>query len=185
MATKSKKKISKDKILKIGGISLLIIIICLISFFASNTKSTPYSNYVDEEGEEILKQATKDAGSVSDEERTSPKEISVSDYINLYNEEDKDYLVLISKPSCEYCKLATPILENIIYEENVSINYLNPDNFSEDDNRLLISSDSYFAEGYGTPLLLIVGNHSIKDKIEGLVDKATYLEFMKEYKFVE
>ena len=184
-----KRKLEKNQFLKIGGVILLIVILCLICFFASSSKATPYSGLLGEEtteeGNEILQQAIKDAGEVSDEERTAPKEISVEDYLQLYDQEEKDSLVLVSKPSCEYCKIATPILEHIIYEKKIEINYINPDNFSEEESATFISSDSYFSEGYGTPLLLVVGNHSIKDKIEGLIDENSYLEFMKEYGFME
>lgn len=194
MSTNKNKKvikieIEKNKLIKTSVITVLILAVFLICFLVSNSKSESYSTSKSTETTEqddtgILQQATKEAGEISDDERTSPNEISIDEYINLYGSSDYS-LVLISRPTCQYCKIATPIIENIIYEKNVNINYLNSDNFSEEDNNKLISSDGYFSEGYGTPLLLVVGNNSIKDKIEGLTSKDSYEAFFKQYGFME
>ncbi len=193
MPKKNNKKVIKieidqSKIIKTILIVAFVVIICLIGFFVSNSKSITYSDGTETATEEeqnlILEQATKDAGEVSDDERTQPKEISIQDYLDLYKA-DTYSVVLISRPTCQYCKIATPILENIIYESKVEINYLNSDNFSEEDNKTLISSDDYFESGYGTPLLLIVGKNEIKDQVAGLVDKETYESFFIQYGFME
>lgn len=186
---KKKNQVDKNKIVKTVGVASLVIIVCLICFFASSSKSIKYSKTnsttsTTEDENSVLEQATKDAGNVSDDERKSPDEISIDDYMNIYNGDDYK-LVLISRPTCQYCKIATPILENIIYEDNVKINYINSDNLSSEDNATLINSDDDFSEGYGTPLLFVVGKGEIKDKIEGLVDKETYKSFIKEYGFME
>ncbi len=179
--------ISKSKLLKGIGITVGIILLLVICFFASTTNTEKYSeadsssNLSDEELYEV---AVKNASEVSDEERVSPHEISVDEYVDLYKS-DKKSLVLFSRPTCQYCQIATPILENIIYKYKVEINYINTDELSDDDNASLVSSDEYFSEGYGTPLLLVVGNGEIIDKIEGLTTKDNYISFFKEYEFME
>lgn len=190
--TKLKKKIGKDKLIKIILGTFLLIVLCLICFLASLSNSKDYSSEtnasssseISEDDNEILAEITKEAGSVSDDERTLPDEITVSDYLDLYKSTEQS-LVLISRPTCQYCKIATPIIENIIYETGVKINYINVDNISNDDNTSLISSDSYFSDGYGTPLILVVGDNSIKDKIEGLTTKSDYESFFKQYGFID
>lgn len=190
---KSKKKtiqieLDKDQIIKTGVAILVVVMICLICFFASSSKSKPYEKTAnvntESEGENVLEQATKQAGEISDEERTQPEEISLQTYLELYDKEEES-LVLISRPTCQYCKIATPIIENIIYEKKVRIHYLNSDNLTEEENSKLITSDDYFSSGYGTPLLLVVGNKKIKDQVEGLVTKESYEAFFKEYGFME
>lgn len=182
-----KVEIDQSKLMKSIIFGVIIIAIIVAFVIISVKTSTPFvdnSNSPSEEDNYILAQATKEAGEVSDDERTTPNEISIDDYLSLYNG-DADALVLISRPTCQYCKIATPILENIIYESNVSINYLNADNLSEDDNKTLLASDEYLENGYGTPLLLVVGNGQIKDKVEGLTTKENYQEFFKNYGFME
>ncbi len=173
-------------------ICILIVVFCLVCFFGSNSFSSKYekSNKTEESSdssggnEDILAQATKESGEVSDDERTAPNDISVDDYLELY-QSDELSLVLLSKESCSYCKLAIPIIENIIYENNVDINRVDVGDLSSDDTSKLIGSDEYFSQGYGTPLLMVVGNNSIKDKIEGLTTKDEYKEFFKKYGFME
>lgn len=187
-----KVEINKDKLIKTVLVTLGIIILCLICFFASTINSKEYSKTnivsstedVSEDDTSGLEQATSDAGSVSDDERVEPDEIVVSDYLELYKA-DSNSLVLLSRPTCEYCKLATPILENIIYETGVKINYINVDNLSDDDKSELIASDSYFEQGFGTPLIMVVGNNSIVDKIEGLTTMDGYKSFFKQYGFID
>ena len=128
----------------------------------------------------MYEQAVKDSAGATDSKRKEPNKISVDDYIELYNAEEKS-IVLLSRPTCHYCQIATPIIENIIYEKNVKINYINTDDLSDEDNSKLLSSDEYLKSGYGTPLILVVGNSKIIDKIEGLTTKSNYMEFFDEY----
>ena len=183
-------EISKRKLIVGVIIVVLVILLCLVCFLGSNSVSKKYStsstntDTSSSEGEDILEQATKEAGKISEEQRTSPTDISVDDYIELYKGDDLS-LVLLSKESCGYCQIAVPIIENIIYESGVKINHVDVGEMSSEDSAKLISSDDYFSEGYGTPLLMVVGEGSIKDKIEGLTTKDSYIEFFKKYGFME
>ena len=181
--------ISKDKLLKGIGITIGVLLLIIICFAASANNSETYqessSNSTEESsGDDTLQVAIRQAGEVSDDERTVPNEITVDEYLDIYNG-NEEKIVLLSRPTCQYCKIATPILENIIYKYNVVINYINTDNLDGDSTSKLISSDEYFSEGYGTPLLLIVGNKKITDEIDGLVTREDYIEFFKKYGFME
>jgi len=81
--------------------------------------------------------------------------------------------------------LATPILENIIYESDVDLKYVDLSTLSDDDKTKLANSDDYFKEGISTPLLVVVGNNSMTDYIEGLNTKENYISFFKKYGFME
>ena len=183
-------EISQRKLIVGIIIVVLVILLCLVCFLGSNSVSKKYSTSSTNtdtssgEGTDVLEQATKEAGKISDEQREAPTDISVDDYIELYSSDDLS-LVLLSKESCSYCQIAIPIIENIIYENEVKINRVDVGVMSKEDSSKLISSDEYFSEGYGTPLLMVVGENSIKDKIEGLTTKESYIEFFKKYGFME
>lgn len=176
----------KDKIVKVSLITILVIVLCLICFFASSSNSSKYSESSTNSSEatdsnnETLEEITKESGKVSDDERVSPDEITVNDYLDLYKSSETA-IVLISRPTCQYCKIATPIIENIIYETGIKINYINVENMSEEDKENFSSSDSYFSEGFGTPLVLAIGNNSIIDKVDGLTTKSNYKSFFQKY----
>ena len=178
--------ISKTKLIKGIIISLGIILLLVICGLASsNTEEYSKNSSSSESSDEsVYDIAVGESASVKDSERESPKEISVNDYLELYKGKENK-LVLISRPTCQYCQIATPIIENLIYKYGIEINYLNSDEFSEDDSANLVASDEYFSEGYGTPLLLVVGNSQVVDKVEGLTDSASYIEFFKKYEFME
>ena len=48
-----------------------------------------------------------------------------------------------------------------------------------------IVSDEFFKEGYGTPILLVVGEGKIIDKVDGLTDSAHYVDFFKRNEFIK
>lgn len=175
--------ISKSKLLKAIGITLGIVLFIGISFSISSNHSEEYSKTksIEETSEDdMYEQAVKDSANVTDSKRKEPNQISVDDYLELYNS-DSNSIILLSRPTCHYCQIATPIIENIIYEKNAKINYINTDELSDEDKTKLLESDEYLTKGYGTPLILVVGNSKIIDKIEGLTTKTNYMDFFKEY----
>lgn len=180
--------ISKDKLLKVVGITIGILLFLVVCFAISSSNSEKYheskTTEQDSSGDDSLETAIKEAGEVSDEERVSPTEITVDEYLDIYNGKENQ-IILLSRPTCQYCQIATPILENIIYKYGVKINYINTDNLDDDSNAKLVTSDDYFSEGYGTPTLLVVGNGEIKDTIDGLATRDDYISFFKQYGFME
>ena len=175
----------KKSIVKTIIIIVLVLGICITSALITRVKIDSTSN-TSLSSDDIAELAaiTKEAGSVSDNERTAPTEISISDYLNLYNG-NSNSIVLFSRTSCKYCKLATPIIENIIYKYNVKINYVNLDSATDTDKQTLLKSNSYYESGISTPLIVVVGNGKIVDKIEGLVSSESYQTFFKNYGFME
>lgn len=189
---KNKEEVKEEKTIQINqknlitGIVIALLVVSLILICVFGSTSTKYQKSSEEsiesttEGNSVLEQAQKESEEIKEDERTAPKTISVDDYLDLYKS-DETSLVLISKESCGYCQIAVPIIENIIYTDGVEINHVDVGNMSDDDTAKLIGSDDYFSEGYGTPLILAVGENSIKDKIEGLTTKEGYKEFFKKY----
>ena len=181
--------IQKDKLFKVIGISVGLILFIIICFSISANNSEEYSehnNTATEEssGDDVLQTAIKQAGEISDAERTAPKQINIDKYLEYYNGTSKK-VILFSRPTCQYCQVATPLIENIIYKYNIEINYINTDELDDDGNSKLVKSDEYFSEGYGTPLLLIVGDGKIVDYIEGLTTRDEYINFLKKNKIME
>lgn len=163
-------------------ISIIIVLLLLIISFNIEEKNSSKNN-TSSEGN-VLENAQKESTQVSESEKKEFKQINVDDYLNYYSNED-NVLILIARPTCSYCQIAEPILQQIAYENNIDINYLNTDNFSEDDYNKFIESNEMFTEGFGTPILLVVSNSQIVDNVDGLTDKTHYEEFLKKYKFID
>ena len=62
---------------------------------------------------------------------------------------------LLARPSCRFCKIAEPILQKLAKDYNLKINYLDTDEFGENDQQTLIDSNEIFKD-LGTPMLLVV-----------------------------
>ena len=160
-----------------GIIGVILIIVLLIASCSLSPKE-------ESDTTDTLTIATKEAASIKEEEKKEFTNINIDEYINAYNGEEKT-LVLVARPTCHYCQIAEPILHNIAYKYSININYLDTDDFQEDDFQKFIESNEYFSEGFGTPMLLVVSNGTINDIVDGVTDTKHYIEFLKEYKFIK
>jgi thiol-disulfide isomerase/thioredoxin len=160
------------------GVVVLIILLIICCSIKPNTKETTDST------EDIIEKVTRESQEVKEKEKKEFTEINVEEYLNKYNDEEKS-LVLVARPTCHYCQIAEPIIHNIAYKYDLTINYLNTDNFKDDDSQRFIQSDEFFSNGFGTPMLLIVSNGKIDDMVDGVTDTKHYEEFLKNNSFIE
>ena len=166
-------------------IGIIIVSLILIFAFSSGNKSksnnlTTDSNDVNS----ILENAEKESESVKSNEIKELNNINVSDYLEFYAGEESK-LVLVARPTCHYCQIAEPILQNIAYKYDLEINYLNTDDFTEEDDKRFTESDESLKNGIGTPLLLNVGDNRIIDRVDGLTDSNHYIKFFKDNGYIK
>lgn len=158
---------------------VLVVILLIVSCSIKSDKEEKSSDDI----QTIINNAQKESENVKEEEQKEFTEINIDEYLNKYNGEEKS-IVLIGRPTCHYCQIAEPILHNIAYKYDLNIFYLNTDNFQDGDSEKLVNSDSFFSEGFGTPLLLVLSNGSINSKVDGLTDTNHYVEFFKSNGFI-
>lgn len=171
-----------NKILVILGIVLAVILIIICSIVGTDSNNTK-TDKVMEDGQTIVTNAQKESEAVKDEEKKEFTQINVDKYLEYYaGEENK--IILVARPTCHYCQIAEPILQNISFKYNIEINYLNTDEFSDDDQTKFINSDDTFKDGFGTPFLLIVSNNKIVSSVNGLTDEDHYISFFKTNGFI-
>lgn len=171
-----------NKILVILGIVLAVILIIICSMVGTDSNNTK-TDKVMEDGQTIVTNAQKESEAVKDEEKKEFTQINVDKYLEYYaGEENK--IILVARPTCHYCQIAEPILQNISFKYNIEINYLNTDEFSDDDQTKFVNSDDTFKDGFGTPFLLIVSNNKIVSSVNGLTDEDHYISFFKTNGFI-
>ena len=171
-----------NKILVILGIVLAAIVIIICSMVGTDSNNTKTDKVV-EDGQTIVTNAQKESEAVKDDEKKEFTQINVDKYLEYYaGEENK--IILVARPTCHYCQIAEPILQNISFKYNIEINYLNTDEFSDDDQTKFVNSDDTFKDGFGTPFLLIVSNNKIVSSVNGLTDEDHYISFFKTNGFI-
>ncbi len=170
---------------KIFTILLIIILIILLvaSFFISD-KETSSSSTKSNDTKAILTNAQKEANVISEDEKKEFTNIDLSQYLQMYNSNENN-LIFIGRPTCSYCQIAEPIIHKLAKEYDLTIYYLNTDNFTQDDKAAFKESDEYFQNGYGTPMLLVVSNTEIVDIVDGLTDTAHYIDFLKKNNYIK
>lgn len=171
-----------NKILVILGIVLAAILIIICSMVGTDSNNTKTDKVV-EDGQTIVTNAQKESEAVKDDEKKEFTQINVDKYLEYYaGEENK--IILVARPTCHYCQIAEPILQNISFKYNIEINYLNTDEFSDDDQTKFVNSDDTFKDGFGTPFLLIISNNKIVSSVNGLTDEDHYISFFKTNGFI-
>ncbi len=162
------------------GICLLVITLLSLSFFIDSDNKESADGQLSEDPNTIINNAQKQSANVKENEKKEFTEIKMNNYLEYYSGSEAK-IVLIGYPACSYCQIAEPILQNIAYEYNLEINYLNTDNFTEEDKKALSESNEFFSknEGFGTPLVLIVKDKEIVNKVDGLTDYEHYKKFFK------
>ena len=168
----------KDKNIALVLIIVTLLLLIVVGFFVSNNKSKKESNSYDS----ITDQAVVESKAIKDSHKKEFIDINVDKFIEYYKGEDNK-IVLFSRPTCGYCQIAEPILQNIAYKYNIDINHINTDEMSEDDFNKLKAVNKEF-ESFGTPFLTIVSNDKIVDKIPGLTVTSEYKKFFEKYSFI-
>lgn len=158
---------------------ILIILLLIVSGSINSTDENVLSDNLDE----IIENAQNEAAIIKESEKKEFKEINLEEYLTRYNNEEKS-IVLLGKPTCQYCQIVEPILSNIAYNYDLDIYYLDIDKLNEEDTQKLMESNEFLKNNYGTPILVIISNKNIDDKVDGLTDKGHYIEFFKENKFI-
>ena len=171
MEVKDKK--AQDLVKKALGITSIVLLVALVigaSVGVSHMDKTKSNN----------KTTTTESSSDSSQtalEQAGFNKVSIDEYLNLIKSSDKQ-IILIARPTCGYCEKFTPILKQAMEDMNLTINYVNTDNFSSDDWSKFQNSFDYLASNeWGTPLTLIVQNGEIVDKNNGYVELDAIKEF--------
>ena len=177
----------KEQIKTVAIIVLLLVIVFGGSYFASEVKSNKNTSSKTTTTTDKQKDTTTNGDNdteISEDKQAELNSIDIDKYLSLKKGSDKS-IIYISRTTCHYCQQEDPIIKNIVYETNITVNYLNTDELDDDGNTKLIKSDDYFSEGYGTPLILVVQKNKIVDKIEGLTSKEDIVSFFKKYDFIK
>ena len=168
-----KDKKAQDLVKKALGITSIVLLVALVIGAAvgvSHMDKTKSNN----------KTTTTESSSDSSQtalEQAGFNKVSIDQYLNLIKSSDKQ-IILIARPTCGYCEKFTPILKQAMEDMNLTINYVNTDNFSSDDWSKFQNSFDYLASNeWGTPLTLIVQNGEIVDKNNGYVELDAIKEF--------
>ncbi len=146
----------------------IIILICIVSFGTSSSSKGESIN----ENSDLLTKAKRDSENVKN--KKDFKKINVDEYLELYNGNSLS-MVFIGKDNCEYCKIAEPIVQNIMYENDLEVYYLSTNEFTEESESKFLNSNDMLSP-LVTPLLLVVSNGEIIDSAKGLTDLDGYKE---------
>lgn len=110
--------------------------------------------------------------------------IDYEEYEKLLKSDEKNVIV-VGQSTCSYCVQAKLTLNEIVEENDITINYLNISYLTEEEGEKFESSLDYFEDSWGTPIMMIVKDGKIVDIIEQYVEKDEYVEFLEENGVIE
>jgi len=162
----------KTKII-LGVVTAIVIIIAL------------FIPYTEKEPEPIkLTEFSCSETSENQENDTKLNKISCSQYQELTKSEEEN-LILIARPTCSVCVKFTPILEEIIEEYGITVNYFDTDVLSKDEVMEFYNSSTLFqSDDFGTPTLITVSDGYIRRYKIGYMDKKATISWLKKAKVI-
>ena len=164
-------------------IALVIVLAFLLVLAAAVGNKENDPNALSNDPSVILANAEKESKEISDEEKKAFNYINIDQYFELLGGDELS-IILLARPGCQYCQIAEPIIQNVMYQYNLEVNYLNTDDFDEDALGRFINSDDMWSEGFGTPMLYLVQKNGIIDVVDGVTDRAHYKEFFINHGYV-
>lgn len=173
-------KSTKQEKLVLKVVKICAIIICVIGllfaivFFASDSDSNSSDKTTTTQTEDV---ALSEAGF---------NEVSLDEYLELIKKEENS-IILVARPTCGYCVKFTPILKQAKDEMNLTVNYINTDNITseEDFTKFENSLDYLKNEEWGTPLVLIVNSGRVIDSNSGYTELSVIKKFFTKNGFGE
>ena len=106
--------------------------------------------------------------------------IDYETYEKLLASKDKEVIV-VGQTTCGYCVQAKVILNDVVAEHEVEINYIDFAKLDTDEQEAFVDALEYFQEeDWGTPIMMIVQDGEIVDMIEQLATEDEYIEFLEE-----
>lgn len=193
------RKIYNGKILNIVswvlfGVGAIIRIICLvialipILFISEYAKEHKNESYEDEKNyEENYEEYYDEDDSYYDSYGyDNLTEIDYERFMTLYSGSTPSIVVLV-QTNCGYCNMYKPIIDEIAYDEDINIYYLDITKLTNSEYNQLINSIDFFKthSDWGTPTTLIVKNSSTIDYLEGYSSEDTTLKFYRENSIIK
>ena len=95
-------------------------------------------------------------------------------------------VIVLGQTGCGYCVAARPVLDSVVEDYDVKINYFNISKFTlQEEKDEFTASLKYLEENQiGTPLMLIVKNGEVIASLENLNTKEKYVEFLRTNKII-
>lgn len=163
------------------GVVSAIVIIALVIISSMISKDTKSSVKI-ENDQDLFSRASIESSKINEDEMKNFEDIDVDTYLVVAHREEKN-LVLVGRNGCEYCKIAEPIIQNIMYKNNLTIYYVSTDYFDED-SYIKFSNSNDLLKSFATPLLMVVSNDQILDYQQGLLDTEGYNKFLIKNEFI-
>lgn len=181
---KAEKKItlSTSAIYTIVGLAVLAVVIVLS--IVINPSSGKYDENNNNNGTINTGSSPANQEQIPEDKRKELNSINIDEYLEMLKGEEAK-VIYIGRPTCSHCVAQKPVMENISFEYDVTINYLNTDELDDDGINKLVSSNEYFSEGFGTPLTLIVKNDEIVDKAVGETSKTDMVNMFKKNSIIK
>ncbi len=92
--------------------------------------------------------------------------------------ENKLNVIVVGQSLCQYCAAAKVVLNQLVDQTNVKINYINITYLTDSESEEFHNSLEYLSKGYGTPVMFVTKKGQVVDVLEGYTTLDKYTEFL-------
>lgn len=137
-----------------------VVVVIIISIFAFSNKT----------------EKTKKPATLSDN-FAGIEDISYSEY-NTMIEEEKSFVLVVSREGCTYCESYAPVIKEVSEEEQIPIYVIDIATFTDEEAEEFNESNSFLKRGkWGTPTTLVLKGKEVIDTLSGYTEKDEVIDF--------
>ena len=167
-----------DEMIKKILIAILVVLIINTIFVATLLFNGTSSGVVTTSSDE-----SESAEEVSEYDTSKMESIDYARFKEIMNEEGKS-IVLFARSTCGYCVKFMPILNNAIEKNKLKVYYLDVTTMNADNVEDSKSLEP-FADGIGTPTLLVVGGGNLIANNVGYIEADGLDSFLKSNELIK
>ena len=185
-----KKFVKEHKELVQSCVAILgIVIVIVIAFIASdhigdrsldkNLPSTSTGKTEEKEENPLL----EDGQVLNEEEMKEIEEITYEDF-QAYLKKKSTTVVMLGYDECYWCKLQKPILQNVMYEKEVDVKYLNVHKLTNEQLSEIIALHDDLKE-LGTPTFISVKSKKVQQVSPNAKTKTELIKMLADMKVIK
>ncbi len=176
---KEHKEVVQGVLITVGIAILLVVLFVVSDNIGDRSQDKLDSASGTTQKEESENPLLEEGETIDDEKKKEMEKISLDDFKSLLNKKTTTVVILASD-TCYWCQQQKPILENVLYEQNLDVKYLDISQLSGDEDYDYLEGLHDDLKGFGTPTFVAIRNKKVQQVSPNAKTKTQLLEMFKE-----
>lgn len=162
------------------GVVVVLVLLFVVSDNIGDRSNDKLGSDSSSQQEEENKNPLLEDGQVLDENQMKEMdEITLQEFKDLIKKKTTTVVILASE-TCYWCQQQKPILENVLYENDLDVKYLDVSKLTSDEDYEYLEGLHDDLKGFGTPTFISIRNKKVQKVSPNAKSKTQLLEMFKD-----